>query len=189
MSDAATTVPTACASQRPSDPDTRVRPVAAGEFTVDRQIMGHGGGGDEASTTLGRPCVERRPRSPRSCGRPGRRSDVRSTWARIGGYAGGGVSGYTRQEVAQRAGVDPDYLDHLVELGITAVVRWGSHDGRWPFQARDGAGQRAELALFAAAGVWGWAGLLAAGFSQLLGFPALPVLAFAYLFGMSRLRG
>jgi adenylate cyclase len=28
------------------------------------------------------------------------------------------VSGYTRQEVAQRAGVDPDYLDHLVELGI-----------------------------------------------------------------------
>jgi adenylate cyclase len=34
------------------------------------------------------------------------------------GYAGGGVSGYTRQEAAQRAGVDPDYLDHLVELGI-----------------------------------------------------------------------
>jgi adenylate cyclase len=33
-------------------------------------------------------------------------------------YAGGGVSGYTRQEVAQRAGVDPDYLDRLVELGI-----------------------------------------------------------------------
>jgi adenylate cyclase len=28
------------------------------------------------------------------------------------------VSGYTRQEVAQRAGVDPDYLDRLVELGI-----------------------------------------------------------------------
>jgi adenylate cyclase len=28
------------------------------------------------------------------------------------------VSGYTRQEVAQRAGVDPDYVDHLVELGI-----------------------------------------------------------------------
>jgi adenylate cyclase len=34
------------------------------------------------------------------------------------GYAGGGVSGYTRQEVAQRAGVDPDYLDRLVELRI-----------------------------------------------------------------------
>jgi DNA-binding transcriptional MerR regulator len=28
------------------------------------------------------------------------------------------VSGYTRQEVAQRAGVDADYLDRLVELGI-----------------------------------------------------------------------
>jgi hypothetical protein len=28
------------------------------------------------------------------------------------------VSGYTRQEVAQRAGVAPDYVDRLVELGI-----------------------------------------------------------------------
>ncbi|MGH3337867.1 MAG: hypothetical protein ACRDPL_03410, partial [Propionibacteriaceae bacterium] len=28
------------------------------------------------------------------------------------------MSGYTRQEVARRAGVDPDYLDRLVELGI-----------------------------------------------------------------------
>jgi adenylate cyclase len=28
------------------------------------------------------------------------------------------VSGYTRQEVAQRAGVDPGYVDRLVELGI-----------------------------------------------------------------------
>jgi adenylate cyclase len=28
------------------------------------------------------------------------------------------VSGYTRQEVAQRAGVDPDYVDRLVEVGI-----------------------------------------------------------------------
>jgi adenylate cyclase len=28
------------------------------------------------------------------------------------------VSGYTRQEIAQRAGVDPDYLDRLVALGI-----------------------------------------------------------------------
>jgi adenylate cyclase len=28
------------------------------------------------------------------------------------------VSGYTRQQVAQRAGVDPDYVDRLVELGI-----------------------------------------------------------------------
>ena len=29
-----------------------------------------------------------------------------------------GVSGYTRQEVARRAGVDPDYVDQLVRLGI-----------------------------------------------------------------------
>jgi DNA-binding transcriptional MerR regulator len=28
------------------------------------------------------------------------------------------VSGYTRQEAAQQAGVDPDYVDRLVELGI-----------------------------------------------------------------------
>ena len=28
------------------------------------------------------------------------------------------MSGYTRQEIAQRAGVDPNYLDRLVELGI-----------------------------------------------------------------------
>ena len=33
-------------------------------------------------------------------------------------YPGGGVRGYTRQEVAQRAGVDPGYVDRLVELGI-----------------------------------------------------------------------
>jgi adenylate cyclase len=33
-------------------------------------------------------------------------------------YAGGGVTGYSRQEVAQRAGVDADYVDRLVELGI-----------------------------------------------------------------------
>jgi hypothetical protein len=28
------------------------------------------------------------------------------------------VDGYSRQEVAQRAGVDPDYVDRLVELGV-----------------------------------------------------------------------
>jgi adenylate cyclase len=33
-------------------------------------------------------------------------------------YAHEDVSGYTRQEVAQRAGVDPDDVDRLVELGI-----------------------------------------------------------------------
>jgi len=42
-----------------------------------------------------------------------------TTPARLyGGYAGGGVSGYTRQEVAQRAGVGPGDLDRLVELRI-----------------------------------------------------------------------
>jgi adenylate cyclase len=39
------------------------------------------------------------------------------------------VSGYTRQEVAQRAGVDPDYLDRLVELGILTP---GAGDGFSP---------------------------------------------------------
>jgi adenylate cyclase len=36
------------------------------------------------------------------------------------------VSGYTRQEVAQRAGVDPDYLDRLVELGILTPAAGGA---------------------------------------------------------------
>src|SRR5829696_6582450 len=34
------------------------------------------------------------------------------------GYAAEVVSEYSRQEVTQRAGVDPDYVDRLVELGI-----------------------------------------------------------------------
>jgi adenylate cyclase len=46
------------------------------------------------------------------------RVDVRSTRARVHRYAGGGVSGYSRQEAARRAGVDPDYVDRLVEVGI-----------------------------------------------------------------------
>jgi adenylate cyclase len=36
------------------------------------------------------------------------------------------VSGYTRQEVAQRAGVDPDYLDRLVALGILRPAAGGA---------------------------------------------------------------
>jgi class 3 adenylate cyclase/DNA-binding transcriptional MerR regulator len=36
------------------------------------------------------------------------------------------VSGYTSQEVAQRAGVDPDYLDRLVELGILTPAAGGA---------------------------------------------------------------
>jgi adenylate cyclase len=53
-------------------------------------------------------------------------SNVCSTRARIRSYAGEGVSGYTRQEIAQRAGVDPDYLDRLVELGILTPAAGGT---------------------------------------------------------------
>jgi adenylate cyclase len=37
-----------------------------------------------------------------------------------------GVSGYSRQEVAQRAGVDPGYVDRLVELGIVTPDAGGT---------------------------------------------------------------
>src|SRR4029453_1668990 len=43
---------------------------------------------------------------------------VRSPRARVPSYAGGGVSGYTRQEVAQRAGVRPDYVGRLARLRL-----------------------------------------------------------------------
>jgi adenylate cyclase len=36
------------------------------------------------------------------------------------------VSGYSRQEVAQRAGVDPGYVDRLVELGILTPAAGGA---------------------------------------------------------------
>jgi adenylate cyclase len=36
------------------------------------------------------------------------------------------VRGYSRQEVAQRAGVDPDYVDRLVELGILTPAAGGA---------------------------------------------------------------
>ena len=42
------------------------------------------------------------------------------------------MSRYSRQEVAQRAGVDPDYLDRLVELGILTP---GAGDAFWPGDA------------------------------------------------------
>ena len=45
----------------------------------------------------------------------------------VRGYAGGGVSGYARQEVAQRAGVDPGYVDRLVELGIVTPDASGGY--------------------------------------------------------------
>jgi adenylate cyclase len=57
---------------------------------------------------------------------PGKRRSG-SSWHR--GYAGGGVSGYPRQEVAQRAGVDPDYVDRLVELELLTP---GAGDGFSP---------------------------------------------------------
>jgi adenylate cyclase len=41
------------------------------------------------------------------------------------GYAGGGVSG-SRQEVAQRAGVDPGFVDRLVEVGILTPAAGGA---------------------------------------------------------------
>jgi adenylate cyclase len=39
---------------------------------------------------------------------------------------GEGVSGYPRQQVAQRAGVDPEYVDRLVELGILSPATGGA---------------------------------------------------------------
>jgi adenylate cyclase len=39
------------------------------------------------------------------------------------------VSGYSRQEVARRAGVDPDYVDRLVELGILTPDSGGFSPG------------------------------------------------------------
>jgi len=57
-------------------------------------------------------------------------STRRCSYAR--GYAGDNLSGLSRQEVAQRAGVDPDYLDRLVELGILTP---GAGDAFWPGDA------------------------------------------------------
>ena len=44
-------------------------------------------------------------------------------------YDGGGVKGYSPQEVAQRAGVDPDYVQRLVELGILTDTGDGFSSG------------------------------------------------------------
>jgi adenylate cyclase len=55
------------------------------------------------------------------------------------------VSGYTRQEIAQRAGVDPAYVDRLVELGILTPGAGGAFSpgdvlrARW-LQSFEGAG-------------------------------------------------
>jgi hypothetical protein len=59
------------------------------------------------------------------------------------------VSGYSRQEVAQRARVDPDYLDRLVEFGILtpnaahAFSSGGALRARW-LQSLEQAGGAAE---------------------------------------------
>jgi adenylate cyclase len=46
------------------------------------------------------------------------------------------VSGYTRQEVAQRAGVAPGYLDRLVELGILTPAAGGGFSSGDALRAR-----------------------------------------------------
>jgi len=87
------------------------------------------------------------------------------------------VSGYTRQEVAQRAGVDPDYVDRLVELGI---LRPGAADAfspgdvlraRW-LQSLERAGVPLE-------------GLAAAVRDGILSFSYLDVAAFDRFAGLS----
>jgi adenylate cyclase len=46
------------------------------------------------------------------------------------------VSGYPRQEIAQRAGVDPDYIDRLVELGILTPDAGGEYSPGDAIRAR-----------------------------------------------------
>jgi adenylate cyclase len=87
------------------------------------------------------------------------------------------VSGYTRQEVAQQAGVDPDYLDRLVELGIltpAAADRFSPGDvlrARW-LQGLEQAGVPLE-------------GLAAAVRDGALTFSYLDVTAFDRFAGLS----
>jgi DNA-binding transcriptional MerR regulator len=87
------------------------------------------------------------------------------------------VSGYTRQEVAQQAGVDPDYLDRLVELGIltpAAADRFSPGDvlrARW-LQGLEHAGVPLE-------------GLAAAVRDGALTFSYLDVTAFDRFAGLS----
>jgi class 3 adenylate cyclase len=94
------------------------------------------------------------------------------------GYAGEGVSGYSRQEVAQRAGVDPDYLDRLVELGILtpdAADAFSPGDvlrARW-VQSFEGAGVPLEgLAAAVRDGALSFSYLDAAAFDRFAGLSA-----------------
>ena len=87
------------------------------------------------------------------------------------------MSGYTRQEVAQRAGVDPDYVDRLVELGILmpaagdAFSPGGVLRARW-LQSLEGAGVPLE-------------GLAAAVQDGALSFSYLDATAFDRFAGLS----
>jgi adenylate cyclase len=86
------------------------------------------------------------------------------------------VSGYTRQEVARRAGVDPDYLDRLVEVGIVTPGAGGafSHGdmlrARW-VQSLDRAGVPLDgIAAAVADGALSFTFLDAAAFAGFAGF-------------------
>jgi len=87
------------------------------------------------------------------------------------------VSEYTRQEVAQRAGVDPDYVDRLVELGILTPAAGDAFSpgdvlrARW-LQSFEGAGVPLE-------------GLAAAVRDGALSFSYLDATAFDQFGGLS----
>jgi adenylate cyclase len=87
------------------------------------------------------------------------------------------VSGYTRQEVAQRAGVDPNYVDRLVELGILTPAAGAAFSpgdvirARW-MQSLERAGVPLE-------------GMAAAVRDEILSFSYLDVAAFDRFAGLS----
>jgi adenylate cyclase len=88
------------------------------------------------------------------------------------------VSGYTRQEVAQRAGVDPDYVDRLVELGVLTPATGDAFSpgdvlrARW-LQSFEGAGVPLEgMAAALRDGALSFSYLDAAAFTQFAGLSA-----------------
>jgi adenylate cyclase len=87
------------------------------------------------------------------------------------------VSGYTRQEVAQRAGVDPDYVDQLVELGILTPATGDAFSPGDVLRAR-------WLQSFEAAGV-PLEGMAAAIRDGALSFSYLDAAAFTQFAGLS----
>jgi adenylate cyclase len=85
------------------------------------------------------------------------------------------VSGYSRQEVAQRAGVGPDYVDRLVELGILTPAAGDAFSpgdvlrARW-VQSFEGAGVPLEgIAAAVRDGALSFSYLDAAAFDQFAG--------------------